>query len=202
MTKYDGLNNALIFDFETLSQDQTNGVVISMAMLNFSETRFDSDISYKFDELVEQTHFIKFNVEEQVKTFNRKIDKSTLEWWNKQGDVAKSQLIPNDEDVSISTLYNFFIVNKSANIRKVYTRGNTFDPMILEHIMRQTNNPMPYQWWEIRDTRSIIEGLAWGSDLDNKFTPPNCESFQHHDPRHDIALDVMRMQSLVQAIGS
>ena len=50
--------------FETLSQEQTRGVVLSMAMLNFSESRFTSDIAYTFDELVENkivqpTHIIE-----------------------------------------------------------------------------------------------------------------------------------------------
>lgn len=201
MAKYDGLNNAVIYDFETLSQDQQSGVVLSMAMLNFSETRFTGELAYTFDELVDLTHFIKFDVSEQVKKYNRKIDKSTLEWWNDQGELAKEQLKPSVDDVSIDTLYSFFIVNKSANVKKVYTRGNTFDPIFMENLMKQINKPMPYEWWEVRDTRSLIEGLSWGSDLDNKFKPPNCESFIHHDPRHDIALDVMRIQSLVQAIN-
>lgn len=201
MVKYEGLDNAVIFDFETLSQDQINGVVVSMAMLTFSETRFVGDLAYTFDELVKNTHLIKFNVEEQVKKFGRKIDKSTLEWWNKQGEYAKKQLTPSEEDVSISELYQFFIINKRVNVKKVYTRGNTFDPIIMEHILKQFDRPMPYEWWEVRDTRSLIEGLSWGTNLNNSFMPPNCESFIHHDPRHDIALDVMRMQTLVQAIN-
>src|SRR5210317_825237 len=111
MAAYDGLNNACIFDFETLSQEQTNGVVLSMAMLNFSESRFTSDIAYTFDELVENTHCIKFDVEEQVKKYKRQINKDTLKWWTQQGDLAKKQLKPSDQDVSISELYSFFIVN-------------------------------------------------------------------------------------------
>ena len=201
MTAYDGLNNACIFDFETLSQEQTNGVVLSMAMTNFAESRFTSDIPYTFEELVENTHTIKFNVEEQVKKYKRVIKKDTLKWWSQQGDLAKQQLKPSPDDVSIDQLYNFFIVNKSANIKKVYTRGNTFDPIFLEYIMRQTNKPMPYDWWEVRDTRSLIEGLSWGSDLRNNFIPEGCTGFIAHDPKHDIALDVMRLQILVQAIS-
>ena len=197
---YEGLNNACIFDFETLSQEQTNGVVLSMAMLNFAESRFVSDIAYTFDELVENTHTIKFNVEEQVKKYKRQINKDTLDWWSQQGDLAKKQLKPSEDDVSIDQLYNFFIVNKSANVKKVYTRGNTFDPIFLEYIMRQIHKPMPYDWWEVRDTRSLIEGLSWGTELKNSFIPEGCENFIAHDPKHDIAMDVMRLQALVQAI--
>ncbi len=201
MAAYDGLNNACIFDFETLSQEQTNGVVLSMAMVNFSESRFTSDIPYTFDELVQNTKMIKFNVEEQVKKYNREINRDTLTWWSEQGELAKQQLKPSDDDVSIDQLYNFFILNKSANVKKVYTRGNTFDPIFLEYIMRQTNNPMPYDWWEVRDTRSLIEGLSWGADLKHSFIPDGCKNFIAHDPKHDIAMDVMRLQVLVQAIS-
>lgn len=201
MAKYDGLNNAVIYDFETLSQDQQSGVVLSMAMLNFSETRFTGELAYTFDELVDLTHFIKFDVSEQVKKYNRKIDKSTLEWWNDQGELAKEQLKPSVEDVSIDTLYSFFIVNKSANVKKIYTRGNTFDPIFMENLMKQINKPMPYEWWEVRDTRSLIEGLSWGIGLKNNFIPGGCEDFIHHNPIHDIAIDVMRIQALVRAIN-
>ena len=200
MAAYEGLNNACIFDFETLSQEQTNGVVLSMAMLNFAESRFVGDIAYTFDELVENTHTIKFNVEEQGKKYKRQINKDTLDWWSQQGELAKNQLKPSEDDVSIDQLYNFFIVNKSANVKKVYTRGNTFDPIFLEYIMRQIHKPMPYDWWEVRDTRSLIEGLSWGTELKNSFIPEGCENFIAHDPKHDIAMDVMRLQALVQAI--
>jgi len=201
MAAYDGLNNACIFDFETLSQEQTNGVVLSMAMLNFAESRFTGDIPYTFDELVQNTKMIKFNVEEQVKKYNREINRDTLTWWSEQGELAKQQLKPSEDDVSIDQLYNFFIVNKSVNVKKVYTRGNTFDPIFLEYIMRQTNSPMPYDWWEVRDTRSLIEGLSWGSDLKHSFIPDGCENFIAHNPKHDIAMDVMRLQVLVQSIS-
>lgn len=202
MVAYDGLNNACVFDFETLSQEQTNGVVVSMAMLNFAESRFTSDtMAYTFSELVENTHMIKFDVQDQVKSYKRHINKDTLNWWMEQGNLAKKQLKPSSNDKSISELYNFFVLNKSANVKKVYTRGNTFDPIFLEYIMRQTGNPMPYDWWEVRDTRSTIEGLSWGSTLKNSFIPEGCqEAFIAHDPKHDVAMDVMRLQTLVQAI--
>lgn len=201
MAAYDGLNDSCIFDFETLSQEQTNGVVLSMALLNYCESRFVGDMAYTFDELVENTHTIKFDVEEQVRKYKRQINKDTLNWWSNQGESAKQQLKPTDQDKSIDEIYKFFIVNKSVNVKKVYTRGNTFDPIFLEYICRQINKPLPYDWWEVRDTRSLIEGLSWGTDLKHSFKPEGCENFIPHNPQHDIAMDVMRMQTLAQAIS-
>ena len=203
MAAYDGLNTAVIYDFETLSQDQIRGVVISFAMLPFSPSRFTNpELAYTYDELVSKAKFIKFNVEEQVKKYDRKIDKTTLEWWNEQGAEAKKQLKPGPDDKSISELYGFFVLHCPVNLDTVYTRGNTFDPVFFQHIIDQTGYTRPYDWWKDRDTRSLIDGLSWGTGLKNSFMPPDCEDkFIHHDPCHDIALDVMRLQTLVQAIS-
>jgi len=193
------MDNAVIYDFETLSQDQVRGVITCMAIMKFDESRF-IDNPYTFKELINNSKVMKFSVEEQVKKYERKIDKSTLEWWKEQGADAQKWIKPSDDDRSIEELYDFFMEGAGGTAAKFYTRGNTFDPILLESIMKQIHKPMPYHWWEVRDTRSLIEGLAWGSDLENKFIPPKCEELVKHNPKHDIALDVMRIQTLVQAI--
>tara|TARA_B100001057_G_C22862723_1_gene955235 strand:+ start:462 stop:1046 length:585 start_codon:yes stop_codon:yes gene_type:complete len=193
------MDNAVIYDFETLSQDQINGVVTCLAVLKFDESRF-VEKPYTFKELVNSAKVMKFSVEEQVKTYKRKIDKSTLEWWKEQGDDAQKWIKPSDDDRGLEELYDFFMKAAGGDATKFYTRGNTFDPILLESIMKQTHKPMPYNWWEVRDTRSLIEGLSWGSKLENKFIPPDCDDLVKHNPTHDIALDVMRIQALAQAI--
>ena len=81
MSKYDGLDNSVIFDFETLSTDRVNPVVLSFAMLNFSESRMLGDMPHTFEELLDKVDYIKFDVKDQVKNYNRKIDKETVDWW-------------------------------------------------------------------------------------------------------------------------
>jgi hypothetical protein len=47
----------------------------------------------------------------------------------------------------------------------------------------------------------MIDGMLLGSNMNNKFIPEGLETeFVAHDPRHDIAMDVMRMQVLTRAI--
>ena len=61
----------------------------------------------------------------------------------------------------------------------------------------------PYKWWDIRDTISFIEGLSYGADIKNNFIPDDLkEAFVAHDPRHDVAMDVMRMQTLIEALNA
>ena len=195
------MDDCVIYDFETLSQDQRRGVVTSFAMLNFSEKRY-IDKPYTFQELVANCKYIKFDVEDQVTNFQRIMSKETIEWWNEQGDEAKKQIKPSKEDVSITTLYDWITSNVDCkNIKKSYTRGNTFDPMFLQYLMQQTGHADPFHWRTVRDTRSMIEGMSFGMSLDNGFMPKELENqFIKHDPCHDVAMDVMRMQLLAQAI--
>lgn len=199
------MESSVIFDFETLSQNPFDGVVLSFAMLNFNKRRFDgADPPYTYQELVSKAKFIKFDVEEQVSSFGRKIQKDTLEWWSNQGKEAQKVLKPSKmRDKSISELYSFFKENCfQGEITEVYTRRNTFDPVFMTSLMQATGNPEPYDWWLVRDTISYIEGLSYGAGIKNDFIPEGLEDkFVKHDPRHDIAIDVMRMQVLYQALG-
>lgn len=192
------VNDAVIYDFETLSQNPVNGIVINFAAIRYDETRFESN-PYTFEELIESAHFIKFDTKEQAEVYGRRPDKGTLEWWSKQNAEARSMLDPSDEDVSITELYSF-CKGISLEPKRVYTRGNSFDPVFLSQLMIQTGNKEPWAWWNLRDTRSLIDGMTMGIDFDNKFMPENIEGFIHHNPIHDVALDVMRMQSLYIAL--
>lgn len=195
------MTECVIYDFETLSQDQRRGVVTSFAMLNFSEKRYTEN-PYTFEELLDSCKYIKFDVQEQVADFKRVMSKETIQWWDEQGEEAKKQIKPSKNDVSITTFYDWIVSNVDCkNIKKSFTRGNTFDPMFLQYLMLQTGNRDPFHWRTVRDTRSTIEGMSFGMDLDNSFMPSELkDKFVKHDPRHDIAMDVMRMQMLARAI--
>lgn len=200
MNGFSGIDTCTIYDFETMSQDPVDGVVVSFAMLNYDPHRFAKD-PYTYEELLSKCKFMKFDVADQIKSYNRKIQKSTVEWWSQQSKEAQAKIAPKPDDKSISELHHFFVVNRATNLEKIYTRRNTFDPIFMSSIMKATGNPDPYDWWLVRDTISYIEGLSYGITLDTGFIPEGLEDkFVKHDPCHDIAMDVMRMQALIQAV--
>jgi len=191
--------NTLIYDFETLSTQATNGVVVSLAILFYNESFSNT---YTYEELLANCKCIKFNVEDQVKNYNRVISKDTLDWWAKQSPEARKQLTPSSKDKLISEIDDFLSEHVDfKSLKKCYTRGNTFDPIFMEYIYKDIGKVERIPFWTIRDTRSTIDGMSWGTNLDNKFIPNGLkEKFIAHDPRHDIVMDVMRMQTLAQAI--
>ena len=195
-------DDCVIFDFETLSSDVNRGVVLSIGLLTYTSSRFSND-PYTYEELLENTKYMKFDVTEQVKKYDRKIQKSTLDWWNTQGIEAKKVLDPDPSiDQSIDKLYNFFVINVNMNnLKTVFTRGNTFDIPILEGILKETGNDIPYPFWMVRDTRSYLDGLLYGANTRNSYIPEGCkEKFVAHDARHDVVMDVMRMQTIIEAL--
>jgi hypothetical protein len=192
-------NNCLIYDFETLGKTPANSVVVCLALLPFSESRYTTD-PYTYNELLRSARLIKFNVAEQVNKYGRLIDKDTLKWWSEQSKEAQQLLKPSDQDIPLEELHDILL--SFGKPKKIYTRGNTFDPPFLESILAAVNKTDPFEWWNIRDSRSMIEGLSFGSGLKHGFIPPELkEVFIPHNPIHDIAIDIMRMQSLVIAIS-
>jgi hypothetical protein len=195
------MDDCVIYDFETLGQDQQKSCIVSFAMITFSEKHYISD-PYAFEELVERAHFIKFDVEDQINRYHRKINEETISWWNSLGPEVRKQIMPSPDDKKLSELYDFIKSRTSGmSIKKVYTRGNTFDPMFLQYAMSDIGRPDPFSWRVVRDTRSMIEGMSFGMDLRNDYIPSEVvDKFVKHDPRQDVALDIMRMQLLAQAI--
>lgn len=195
--------NSCIYDFETLGQNVFECPAISLAALRFDEERFTTN-PYSYEELLSECKYIKFDVQEQVKEYGRKIEQSSLDWWKEQGPKALKKIQPASDDVSISELYEFLSLDVQVHkCDKVYTRGNTFDPILLKSLLRNFNQTDPAKWWTIRDTRSLFEGMMYGHNISSRFIPEGLEEkFVAHDPCHDIAMDVMRFQHLARILNN
>lgn len=191
---------ALFYDFETMSQDPETAPVVSVAAGIYSMDKMENN-EYDYESVLNSTHFMKFDVREQVEEYGRVIDPKTIEWWSEQGKEARETIKPLPSDKNIEELIPFLkslIVDK--NIDYVFTRNNTFDPVIVQSIVRITGQAIPYPWWAIRDVKSFIFGLTYGHNIKDSFIPPGAEGlYVKHDPRHDITLDVMRLQTILYA---
>jgi len=194
----DRVGDAVIYDFETLGTEPTDSVVISVAILTFNTKRVKYGPDYSYDELLKRVRVLKFDVQDQVHQYKRKIYPDTLEWWGKQSKEAQKQLAPSSRDRSISKLPSFLADSAIWDtIKVVYTRNNTFDPPFMKYIHRDTGTTMPYAEWVVRDTKSTIDGMTWGQNIRDNFIVEGLEKqFIAHDPAHDIAMDVMRLQFL------
>ena len=189
----------VIYDYETLSQNAFNGAVLSVAGIAYDEDRFLEN-PYHYSELLDMCEYMKFDVKDQVK-YGRKVEKGSLDWWKEQSKDAQKQLLPSDSDVPISELQTFLNRLNIHTAKKVFTRGNSFDPVFTRSLLDDLGLTDPTAWWAIRDVRSFIEGFSYGSDINHDFIPKELvDEFVQHDPEHDVAMDVIRMQYLIRTI--
>jgi hypothetical protein len=201
----------LLFDFETLGQDVYTCPVLNVAHFIVDWDRFTSVMEpYHFRDLVKEVCTIKFEVEDQVKTYGYKIEPSTIEWWSQQSPAARSILKPTTADQKLTQGVSQFL-DYVSSVRKVdywWSRSNTFDPIILWRIARDTGNLARCQellkYWAVRDTRTFIDAKFNFSLRNNGFCPFTDEAkwkeaFIPHNSIHDVAAEVMRLQSIVRA---
>ena len=168
-----------------------------MACIHFDPT---TDPTYK--QLKESAFFVKFDAKDQVNRLNRKIDKSTVEWWGKQCLNAKlKSLIPSESDVTVEdgiTQFRSWVESKSDKKSYVWARGN-LDEIVLRSLEFQAtgdkdNTVFAYNRW--RDVRTAIDFMTGST---NGYCTVDHPEFNYdvdvtkHNPIDDCALDIMML---------
>ena len=137
-----------MLDLETLSTRP------DATILTFGACKFNP---YKQEEITQGIYF-RINVDEQI-ALDRHVDDNTIEWWGKQAeDVYAEAFDPNDR-ISLEQFtqeLNRFIVGAD----NIWAQGPVFDIVILENLYRQLQLPCPWQFWQIRDSRTLLSSLG------------------------------------------
>lgn len=156
-------------DLETLAVSP-NAVVLSLGAVHF-----DPFGSGHVNEL-----YFKINLDDQDR-LNREIDPNTLDWWSKQDMAIMEEAFSSDNRISLIEAVNLF--HKFAwGCQGFWSHGSSFDLVILENIYRQLNKPLPWNYWQLRDTRTIFD-LGFDPEMPK-------------ESKHDALADAKR-----QAIG-
>ena len=196
-----------IIDFETIGQNAMKCPIVDAAYVVFDWDRFNSD-PYSFLELTSLVKTDKFDVKDQVNN-GCSFGKDDLAWWQRQSSEAKANLKPSENDLTIEE----FSVNIFKYLREVgkveywWSRGNTFDPVLLERVMNKLDQHLLmneyFRWWRVRDIRTWIDA-KFDFSTKNGFIPiADVEYWENtfigHDSTHDVAADVLRLQAIHRA---
>ena len=138
----------VMLDLETLSTRP------DATILTFGACKFNP---YAQEDITQGIYF-RVNVDEQI-ALGRHVDDNTIEWWSKQAeDVYAEAFDPNDR-ISLEEFakeLNRFIVGCD----NIWAQGPVFDIVILENLYRQMGLPCPWQFWQIRDSRTLLSSLG------------------------------------------
>lgn len=135
----------VMLDLETLS------VKPDAVILTFGAVKFDSFSKSP----VTATMYARIDVDEQI-NLGRSVDQGTLDWWSKQADDVREEALSDGNRISLEQFtadLNRFLVG--AN--EIWSQGTVFDIVILENLYRQLGKPIPWQYYQIRDSRTLFQ---------------------------------------------
>ena len=142
------MNTDIMIDLETLD------VLPTATILSIGAVKFDP-----FGMDVEEPSAIKFYTRVDVDSCDRigaTVSQSTIEWWSNQSKAAQDEAFnPNDRvdiHIALDQLYKF-----CWGAKRVLSHGAGFDVTILEWYFRKIGKAIPWQFWEVRDTRTIFD---------------------------------------------
>lgn len=133
---------------------------------------------------IQDSIYFKIDLDDQDK-LGREIDPNTLEWWAKQDPVIMEEAFsPNDRLPLTEAMSQF---HKFAwGCDAFWSHGATFDLVIIEDILRQLQHPLPWSYWQLRDTRSIF----------NLGLDPEMPQGRKHDALQDAIRQAIGVQNV------
>jgi hypothetical protein len=106
--------------------------------------------------------YFRINIDDQD-ALGRKVDPGTLDWWAKQDPAIMEEAFSPDDRVPLVEAIDRF--HKFAwGCSTFWAHGSLFDIAIIENVYRQLGKPVPWQYWQIRDTRTLFD-LGYDPDM-------------------------------------
>jgi DNA polymerase III epsilon subunit-like protein len=141
-------NTDVMIDLETLD------VLPTATILTIGAVKFDP-----FGDENNQPAMEKFYVKVDIDSCDAvggTVSQSTLEWWAKQSAAAQADAFdPTDRlpiNEALTQLYKF-----CWGAKRAWSHGVGFDLIILETYFRKIEKSIPWQFWEMRDTRTLFD---------------------------------------------
>ena len=132
----------LMIDIETI------GVAPAATILTIAAQSFDPLGSGYY----KQHYYARVSLESQE---NRTIDDSTLNWWATQPADARDEAFAEEDriplDQALDELGKLIWTSKF-----LYCQGPTFDCTILEHAYKSYGKSIPWQYYNVRDSRTVF----------------------------------------------
>lgn len=190
------MSGFFVFDIETLSTEST-AVVLSAAIVYVDLTKE----SHTWESLYSDSLFVKFSVEEQAKTFKRLIEKSALDWWEKQCDITKKlSLYPKKSDLDaksgIQILRKYITEHADPAKTLCWIRGS-IDQLCIDSLAKNCGEEAIFPYANYRDVRTYVDIVATnpvrgycGIDK-TKYPGYDRNKVIKHDPISDICLDAL-----------
>jgi hypothetical protein len=136
-----------MIDLETLSVNP-DAVVLTIGAIKFDPHS---------DQLPHDPLYFKVDVDAQT-ALGRHVDESTLDWWSKQPKEIAEEALGEKDRVSLDDTVKK--LNRwCVGIDVYWCQGPLFDYAILQNFYKNLNVPCPWNYWQVRDSRTLFNLL-------------------------------------------
>lgn len=142
------MNSDIMIDLETLD------VIPTSTILTIGAVKFDP-----FGDELASAKMEKFYVKVDIDSCDRlgcTVSQATLDWWASQSKEAQEEAFSPDGRIDIADamnqLYKFCWGGK-----RIWSHGASFDTIICENLFRKLEKAIPWQFWEVRCTRTLFD---------------------------------------------
>lgn len=115
--------------------------------------------------------YVKFDIDEQDR-LGRTVSDATVEWWGKQDPAIQEEAFGTEDRMPVGDILTE--LNKwLVGVDVIWGHGYGFDITILEDLYRNVGRPIPWQFWQVKDSRTLFGCLpedprkSMQSDLHN-----------------------------------
>jgi DNA polymerase III epsilon subunit-like protein len=138
----------VMIDLETLATSP-NASVLTIGAVKFDP--FGDDLN----DPTCKKFYVRIDVD-SCDELNLDVNDDTIAWWANQSKEAQEEAFNPEGRVHIreafDQLYKF-----CWGAKRVWSHGASFDTVICENIFRKLNKAVPWQFWEVRCTRTLFD---------------------------------------------
>lgn len=101
---------------------------------------------------------IRICVDEQ-ESLGRTTDEDTINWWAQQSPEAQEEAFGEEDRLSLKD--SLYVLSRMAEVcgpkkhARIWSKGPTYDIMMLENAMEQVGVRIPWSFWNVRDARTV-----------------------------------------------
>jgi len=100
----------------------------------------------------DKSYYARVTLESQE---HREIDQNTLEWWATQPPVVRDEAFAEDGRIPLDQALDE-LGRLIWHSNRIWAQGPTYDMTILEHAYKSYKKPLPWQYYKVRDSRTLL----------------------------------------------
>lgn len=169
----------VMFDLETLDT-KPSAVILSLGAVKFDPRQKGLDPDA-------ERLSLRIEIDPQS-AMGRTISDDTIAWWATQSKEAQEAAFGDANRVTVEDAIEQF--HKFVwNSERVWSQGS-FDVNIIEHLYTTMNKPYAWQYWQVRDSRTLFD-----------FVDGSLDRTKHHDAVEDAISQAEAVQRALRKIG-